>query len=480
MEKVPQIVIRRLNVATPAGEHPDADVLTAFSESSLGSEQRSTVLEHLAACAECREIVALALPASEPVQELAPPSKVRWFTWPVLRWGFIAAGIAAVASLGIVQYQRQHAPSTMAYNASPAQPLAKKAENPSERPNASAVDQEQAATPSATLAAKQPSAGSNTPASDLSPGVTAGSGGGVGSGSGGGIGSGNGVNVRALPHGPKLQLQQNVNQQNANNANEVSAGAHPLDQPAPAPPPFAKQKEMASGPAMREAPSAAPSPTLEANARTATVDSPVLENQRIDQQPSQSSYAESKVERIKPAGASIVSPSKVLARDMQPPSTPAGAPVSGSLVSTSPGSPTRWTINSAGGLQRSFDQGGTWQDVDINSSAPATEGMSLVKAPSRTKSATYDTLQKKDAAPLVFRAVAANGPDVWAGASGGLLYHSPDAGAHWTRVVPSASGASLTGDILTVEFIDSQHGRVTTSAPQVWTTADGGQSWQKQ
>ena len=73
-----------------------------------------------------------------------------------------------------------------------------------------------------------------------------------------------------------------------------------------------------------------------------------------------------------------------------------------------------------------------------------------------------------------FRAVATNGTDVWAGGSGGALYHSRDAGNHWTFVVPESGGAMLTGDIVRLEFSDTQHGRVTTSVPEVWTTSDGG------
>jgi Carboxypeptidase regulatory-like domain/Photosynthesis system II assembly factor YCF48 len=80
----------------------------------------------------------------------------------------------------------------------------------------------------------------------------------------------------------------------------------------------------------------------------------------------------------------------------------------------------------------------------------------------------------------VFRALAATGPEVWAGGSNSVLYHSLDAGAHWTRVLPSSAGTPLTGDITAVDFSDLQHGRVTTSAAEVWTTADDGQTWQKQ
>jgi len=46
-------------------------------------------------------------------------------------------------------------------------------------------------------------------------------------------------------------------------------------------------------------------------------------------------------------------------------------------------------------------------------------------------------------------------------------------------VVPSSLGTSLSGDIVSLEFPDPQHGRVVTAAPEVWTTSDNGQTWQK-
>ncbi len=106
MQNVPNIVRERLKVAAPPVNHPDADAITAFSERSLPELERATVLEHLARCAECREIVALALPPSEVSNVRVVSSTVGWFAWPSLRWGFVSAGIVLVAALGFLQYRR--------------------------------------------------------------------------------------------------------------------------------------------------------------------------------------------------------------------------------------------------------------------------------------------------------------------------------------------------------------------------------------
>jgi len=159
------------------------------------------------------------------------------------------------------------------------------------------------------------------------------------------------------------------------------------------------------------------------------------------------------------------------------------APVSGRNISQlTTVSPPRWTINASGALQRSVDQGKSWQTVDVNANANAVVGanFSAAAATSRAKVKEADKVLKRELATPTFRAVAATGSDVWAGGSGGALYHSADAGDHWSRVFPAAAGASLTGDIISLEFADIQHGRASTSTSEVWITTDGGQTWQKQ
>jgi hypothetical protein len=151
----------------------------------------------------------------------------------------------------------------------------------------------------------------------------------------------------------------------------------------------------------------------------------------------------------------------------------------------------RWTLSSDGTLQRSLDSGSTWQTITVSNSKAS------------------------------FRALAANGLDIWVGGSAGALFHSSDAGEHWTRVRPVVNGQVLRADIIGVEFPDLLHGKLTIADPaaqalnrswqpgqslpqydfpadsrgqdvvaqkipvpalpgkQTWTTADAGQTWEK-
>ena len=96
MSEIPKLVTDRLRRSVVT-THPDADVLAAFAEKSLSDRERAPVLAHLAICADCREVVAVATLAElEPVsanvvqgEETAPGRS--WFRWPVLRWGAAAA-----------------------------------------------------------------------------------------------------------------------------------------------------------------------------------------------------------------------------------------------------------------------------------------------------------------------------------------------------------------------------------------------------
>src|SRR5437588_2081026 len=108
MAKLPQIVHRRLKAPLSSGIHPDADVLTAFGERSLPGAERAVVLDHLAQCGDCREVLALALPESEAADFATRVNLHRgWFGWPRVRWALVAAVIVAAVSVGVQQF-REH------------------------------------------------------------------------------------------------------------------------------------------------------------------------------------------------------------------------------------------------------------------------------------------------------------------------------------------------------------------------------------
>lgn len=97
MEQLSKLIRQRLQAtANQGGSHPDPNLLAAFADRALAKAERIHVLEHLAQCAECRNIVSLATPnlASGVVSPVLPSSG--WLRGPVLRWGALAASVAVV------------------------------------------------------------------------------------------------------------------------------------------------------------------------------------------------------------------------------------------------------------------------------------------------------------------------------------------------------------------------------------------------
>jgi len=101
MAEVSRTVRERLG-RQAAGEHPDANLLSAFAEHSLTDAERAQVLDHLSRCADCREVAALALPAVEEEQLAAaavrePTGASRsWWRSPVVHWAALTAAALVV------------------------------------------------------------------------------------------------------------------------------------------------------------------------------------------------------------------------------------------------------------------------------------------------------------------------------------------------------------------------------------------------
>jgi len=109
----------------------------------------------------------------------------------------------------------------------------------------------------------------------------------------------------------------------------------------------------------------------------------------------------------------------------------------------------RWTLTSDGLLQRSLDAGKSWQPIVIPGNSST------------------------------LHAIAAQGTHVWVGGAAGVLYHSSDAGKDWSQVKPSDGGKTLADDVIGIEFSSVQMGKLITGRQETWTTADGGNTWQK-
>lgn len=444
MQNVPQIVRDRLKAMPPAVDHPDADALTAFAERSLPDRERAIVLEHLARCGDCRDIVALALPEFDAAHAATIPARGGWLTWPTLRWGFAAAGLVVIASLGVLQYQRSR-PATTVATYSRQENMTAKVQSPlpnaaptSEAQKAQDVAQPSAAPVAAGAPGKLPEAklmSRAAPPTALEPQRRS------------ALGSVVGGQVAYGPHMPMQQQQQTaINQMQA-----VVAAA-----------PMAKQ-QSAGASANLSMPSASEAVSVQGAAGQVETTQALVA--RAQNQPASEQLFD------KDASAPVDKVGKA-----KPALNPTGRDLI-QLVALTP----RWAINSAGGLQRSFDQGKTWQDVDVTAAAAFSVAKSLTAAnTARAKESYADkkTLKPAASAP-VFRAVSMTGSDVWAGGSQGVLYHSADSGDHWVPVVPSSAGMTLTADIVSLVFSDAQ-GRLTTSNGEIWITSDQGQTWQKQ
>ncbi len=101
-----------MTITFKPGHHPDADQLSAFVEQALPAHERDGVLAHLAVCAECRGVVALALPE---VPAALPATEPRsWFTgWMV----FLPAAAAVAALTVFIFFVRRQSPAPAATGA---------------------------------------------------------------------------------------------------------------------------------------------------------------------------------------------------------------------------------------------------------------------------------------------------------------------------------------------------------------------------
>ena len=462
MEEVPKSVPLRLK-AMASGDHPDPDLLAALAEQALPERERVPVLLHLSRCADCREVLALAIP---PAAATASPSldtgRRSWFQWRVLRWAAAGACVVIVGSAVLIKRNTM----MTAHEETPRTETAASVQNRSDSlaytipdesaPSAKAIPEQKAVNGMeavergiADKANQVKTLKKETPVLSASP---------------------------ASP--PRLSAKVTEPMAGARVAAGVGGGASaglayhlegrfasaPAPKPAPAEAAWQRREKELSQARDTTDLTVVEAPRQPAGSQQATVspqNNAVIEVQAASPtvKSEETPAVEAGEKHETPGKAKVPSNIPTLNATEQAADEGSGAYMY-SLKKTevtkaarereaaySPVS--RWTISSDGQLQHSTDSGRTWQPVSVAEKAS-------------------------------FRALSANGPDIWVGGAAGLLYHSADSGDHWTQVKPAANGSNLTADIAAIEFTDTRQGKITTANGEIWLTRDGGKSWSKQ
>lgn len=450
MEPLPKIAHERLQAA-PVSDHPDADLLTAFAEQSLTERERSQVADHISHCSDCRHVLMLASPESNAaVSPVAKSQSLRsrprgLLSWPVLRWGALAACIVVVSAAGLLLSRKNlQAPqqTAIAQVEAPKAPVeqqtgtldASAAQSSAKGTQKQALDlytEEELRAPS-----KLPPTVENRKKFVTLPDERA---------------SKDAAALLALAPGVAQRVQ--------------------ADKALPRPPAAAPSRAYADQVSVAEA---APSPSSSLAkddaaadrkdaARASQANSAKVGEQNVPQ-------VSSEMVEVTSEPASVQAETATVARNAAPKTKPerdqaknklgiaegkrsndvaaTAAITSGSLLMHDVSS-AKWTLSPDGLPQRSFDSGKTWEKMQVDHHAG-------------------------------FRALSAQGMNVWVGGLAGTLYHSADVGMHWTRVIPVAENTTLASDIISMDFRDSMHGRLTTANQEFWSTSDGGKTWQKE
>ena len=431
MEQFPKIVSQRLQAVRRSEVHPDANLLTSFAEKSLLPREQAQVLEHLAGCAVCREVVAFA--QSEEVLErvavtAAAPNPVRgraWFQGAVLRWAALAACVVVVGTVVISRtYFSKRSPQAIATYSEPTVVAKNDAPPTSSRPPAEETSARQSEHSAARLKGAFV-AGAKRDGDELSeldkqrPAKT--------------LPSVSGARRQEVPERVFETKNNSLSSPEAFGLGSAAA-APPISKADDA---KANKKEFSADKAMK------------APVATETVE---VTNEAVQVQ------AESAPAPPVPAAKPIGGPSLADSQKVK-----SGSGEVGALYRSKDGYVTggavaglsselrfphpRWQLSAEGKLVKSSDLGKSWHAIEVGDKT-------------------------------VFRALCVTDREIWVGGVQGELFYSSDAGEHWEQVKPSANGKNLTTDITAIEFADPQHGKVTTASHESWITSDGGHAWQ--
>ena len=503
MDGVRKLVGERLKAQT-AGPHPEAELLAAFTENALLPSERETVVDHLAKCSVCRETVFLALPNPAEMQKvLAPVKRHPRFA---LRWGTLVAAIAVAAVLivnrdqerkpkAFVKAQAQATENTIASENTPAEFRAMhtasadktKAATYDEAANGRPEPKHMTAKPSVAMSFEDSGQVQVSPAANADQKLEA-------EAKDLPLRGRDATTLAKIPAGAAVQ-QSIGGPIAANQSAGYLAGANAL----------AKQTGLhgaLAGMVVDATGAAIPNAKVSATGPNGTTKTTISKSDgRFDVDQLANGIYSLKVEAN---GFRTTELSQVAVLDNKPAET---------RVTLNPGAVTETVEVSAAAAAPSADTAKTDESV---TSGTTSANIAIARAPAQAETVEIASNKKlknsRRAADLVtptvfkwtigndgtvqrsadgkawqtvsvapgakFQAISSVQLNVWVGGNSGALYHSADSGAHWVPVSPMTNGNKLQADITHIEFSDPQNGAVTTSAGQVWTTSDGGQSWQ--
>lgn len=467
MTELPKILEERLRAAARApGAHPEADALAAFAEQALAAAERESVLAHLGLCQECREVVALASPASEPVtipvsdqaafepERVSVPIKRRddrpgmWgLRWASLRWAALAAGIVVAVWLVRPAFEHNAQPTANVGRVSGASTA--KAVQPNSEPPATASVQlstrlESRKTDMLTgIPANkptQPGENSSISASRMENAAPAA----PSASSAGGSSEGSLIARRK----DEKQLKKGGGEAGValvwglkpNGANVAGVPKTVAEQPAEADSTMRNEAPAASLPSGETVQVSAEAAVIEvapprdaggaAGLERVEKAKPALDKSSADEDPKASK------------NATVVTQSAALGLA----SNYARAAAAQAVPPAASKPDVTWIITE-GELQRSVDGGQSWQ-----------------------------TSARTDYALLCF---APRGQEIWAGGQAGTLLHSTDSGTTWSTVRVAMGNQTLKSDVTRIDVSATGQVVVSTAAHETWKSADGGKTWEK-
>jgi len=443
MPEVPEIVYDRLQAGLPGGTvreaaHPDPDVLTAFAERSLLAAEREGVLQHLARCGNCRELVALSIPpmesgarpvAAEESESTVPvASSTRgeargqrsWFAWPGLRWAALTAGLIVAGGILLIHPGKPSvAPEA---NRQPASTVTKSEETIVAKKAVPAPESALSATNSEKKPAPAGRAFRRDKESKLAYSASA-------------------PAEKAIARG-QVETRAASKDLAAGAAVSAVVGAAPTN-PAPAPAvPSASETLEAAGESAAVTTEEARS-DLPLNGRQVT-DLVTISKAKAAKtesnapsalQPSEKQATTDATAERQRAAAGMNTMAANLHRNADKADFP--QPVQ---------HPAQWAIH-GNDLQRSLDSGVAWTTV-LHSDRP-------------------------------LLCYAAGASDIWAGGKAGDLFHSANGGLTWSQVHPSAQEQTLSDDVTHIDIYGPSQIALVTGKNQSWKTADGGTTWEK-